>query len=112
MAFKGRNCDICNVDIYINEDLAAQETFADHFGHRISSVDNAILIQAVEAHFWKCFISFWLILGTVIQLSKVNSIVIYFLAPHFGVYMAITALEFVLLEKRSESNLEFTLWTS
>ncbi len=52
----------------------------------------------------RVLISFCLILNTVIQLLKINFlnsvVIIIFMAHHFGVYIAITALEFVLLGEK------------
>ncbi len=53
MVCKGRNCDIFNIDIYVNGDVVAKVTSADHLGHHISSVNNTSMIQAAEALFWK-----------------------------------------------------------
>ncbi len=100
MVFKGRNGGVFNIDIYVNGDVVARVTSADHLCHHISWVDNTSTIQAAEAHLWKSF--FWLLLGTVIQLSKISILnsVGFFMTPHFGVDMAITAVEFVLLGER------------
>ncbi len=69
MVFKGRNCDVFNIDIYVNGDVA-KVTSTDHIGHHISAVKNTNMIQVAEAQFWKSCNLFWLIWGTVIQLSK------------------------------------------
>ncbi len=55
MVFKGRNCDVFNIDIYVNGDVVAKVTSADHLGHHISSVNNTSMIHAVEAQFWNGF---------------------------------------------------------
>ncbi len=58
------------------------------------------MIQDAEAQFWKSFNIFWLILGTVIPLSKLNflnSIVVPVKTQHFEVYMAMNVLKSVLL---------------
>ncbi len=38
-----------NVDIYVNGDVVAKVTSADHLGHHISPVDNPSMMQATEA---------------------------------------------------------------
>ncbi len=43
--FKGRKCDVFNIDIYVNGDVLAKVTSTDHLGHRISSVNNTSMIQ-------------------------------------------------------------------
>ncbi len=48
--FNGQNCDIFNVDIYVNG-VVAGVTPADHFGHCISPVDKTNMIQVAEAQF-------------------------------------------------------------
>ncbi len=70
MVFKGRNCDVFNIDIYyVNCNVVAKVTSADHLGHRISSVNNTSMIQATEAQFWNSFNLFLANLVTVTQLS-------------------------------------------
>ncbi len=55
IVIKGRNCDVFNIDRYVNGDVVAKVTSADHLGHHISSVNNTSMIQAAEAQFWKSF---------------------------------------------------------
>ncbi len=55
MVFKGRNCDVFNIDIYVNGYVFTKVTSADHLGHRISSVNITSMIQAAEVQFWESF---------------------------------------------------------
>ncbi len=72
MVFEGRNCNVFNIVIYVNGDVVAKVTSADHLYHRISSVNNTSKIQAAEAQFCKGFIltSFWLILGSYLAVKQ------------------------------------------
>ncbi len=58
MVFKGRNCDVFNTNIYVNDAVVAKVTSADHLGHHTSSGNNTSMIYATEAQFWKIFILF------------------------------------------------------